>query len=674
MSKQRPVRQHEELTSDVSRGLSAWISRQLNRAFAVGLLLVTSVSIALAAAFFYVNSSEDETELGIYHRFKVATWAVDYLKWRSLGLTITVGNDEYKVQSGALAADEDVAERVAPIGNAYIRAFAVALFLSVFGFVAAYVALAKKGRGLSQEKLLRGGRLVEPKELQKSVNKVGASDIEIGPIAIPKGTEVQHSLVTGAPGVGKSVLISQILDRVADRGESAIVYDKTGDFVAKYFDPSRGDVILNPLDSRCPAWTPWEELRHPADSLRLAKSLIPDGSGEGAYFHSSAQGILAAGLREMERRGTRDIAELLRLVVTGTHSELEKLIGVSPAAAALREGNEKALASILSTAGTYTEALQWLPASGEAFSIRGFVEEIDGRTGRRPWLFLTSREDFHQTLRPLLGCWIEAAAAAILSLQAKSDRRIWMSLDELPSLGKLSSVQTLLAQGRKYGAAAVLGLQSLAQVREIFGRDGAEALSGLASTRVVFRAPDADSAAWLSRELGERDSEEMKESYRTELEGAGSSTLAAQRETRPLVLPTEIQQLQNLHAYIRLPGDLPISLIQLTPKDRPTVARHFEPASVELTVFAEMERRAAARKAAKVAEEPTEQAEPPAPSQPDAQPVAPTALAVAVTESVSSVPVAPWELDSAPDGTSDADPFADVVPPKKDPFSSGGLL
>lgn len=662
MKKQGPVRQHQELTSDISRGLSAWVSRQVSRAFAIGLLLMVSIFVAVSVAVIYVNSTENETDLDLYHSYKIATFAVDYLDWRSLGLTISVGDKKYKVLAGSLAGDEAISNRVEPIADAYSFAIFSALLVSGFLFWAIYYALAKKGRGLSQEKLIRGGQLVEPKELRKCVDKIGASDIEIGPVPIPRGSEVQHSLITGAPGVGKSVLICQLLDQVSARGETAIVYDKSGDFVAKYYDASRGDVILNPLDARCPAWTPWAELKHPADSMRLARSLIPEGSGEGAYFHSSAQGIFAAGLREMERRGTRDIPELLRLVVTGTHDELQKLIGVSSAAAALREGNEKALASILSTAGTYTESLQWLPAMGETFSVRDFIENIDHAEGRRPWLFLTSREDFHETLRPLLSCWIEAAAAAILSLKADPTRRIWLTLDELPSLGKLDAVQTLLAQGRKYGAAAVLGLQSLAQARDIFGRDGAEALSGLASTRVVFRAPDADSAAWLSRELGERDSEEMKESYRTELEGAGSSTLAAQRETRPLVMPTEIQQLQNLHAYLRLPGDLPVSLIQLTPKDRPTVAKHYEPAMVEGTVFAEMERRATS-------------------SQVTPEKVTP------IKETVESNPVEEIEpVVNVPapgpalliDTCSDVDdPFANIklgADKDSDPFNSGGLL
>lgn len=588
-------RQHEELSSNVSRGFFAWMSRQLNQAFALALLFVVTTVLALVISIFRVFATVDDTELQLFHRYKIAQAAVELLKWDSLGVPVTFEGKRYKLTAGALYRDRVIAERVAPVGDEYKSAFLFWFVLSVFVYGSAVYIFSRKGRKLAEDNLLRGGQLVDAGELAKAVKKAGkASAVKVGAVPLPEGAEVQHMLVSGAPGAGKSVLISSILDEVANRGESAIIYDKTGDFVARFYDESRGDVILNPLDERCPYWNPWEEISHPADALRLARSLIPDATGEGAYFHSSAQSLLAAGLREMSRQGNADLCELLRLVITGSRDELATLVGHTSAAAALREGNEKALASILSTVGTYTEGLQWLPATnnGQAFSIRRFVESVDKIEGRRPWLFLTSREDFHETLRPLLACWVEAAAAAVLSLQAKLDRRVWVLLDELPTLGKLEAVQKLLAQGRKYGVAGVLGLQSQAQAREIFGRDGAEALSGLVSTRVAFRAPDADTAAWLSRELGERDVEELRESYRGDTGDPSTNNLASSRETRPVVMATEIQQLPNLAAYVRLPGDLPVARVSLQYKNRPQVAEHFVAADVARSVFAEMEQRA----------------------------------------------------------------------------------
>jgi DNA helicase HerA-like ATPase len=58
----------------------------------------------------------------------------------------------------------------------------------------------------------------------------------------------------GDTGSGKSTAIRQLLRQVQERGESAIVYDPAMDFVGEFYDPKRGDLILNPLDARCPYW------------------------------------------------------------------------------------------------------------------------------------------------------------------------------------------------------------------------------------------------------------------------------------------------------------------------------------------------------------------------------------------------------------------------------------
>ena len=52
----------------------------------------------------------------------------------------------------------------------------------------------------------------------------------------------------GDTGTGKSSLIRQLLQQVADRDEAAIVYDPALEFTPQFYRPERGDRILNPLD------------------------------------------------------------------------------------------------------------------------------------------------------------------------------------------------------------------------------------------------------------------------------------------------------------------------------------------------------------------------------------------------------------------------------------------
>ncbi|HLH10098.1 MAG TPA: type IV secretion system DNA-binding domain-containing protein [Terriglobales bacterium] len=73
-----------------------------------------------------------------------------------------------------------------------------------------------------------------------------------------KKAEAQHMQIIGDTGTGKSALMFQALRQVRSRGDSAIVYDPAREFVKRFYDPARGDVILNPLDKRCPYWGPAE--------------------------------------------------------------------------------------------------------------------------------------------------------------------------------------------------------------------------------------------------------------------------------------------------------------------------------------------------------------------------------------------------------------------------------
>ena len=113
-------------------------------------------------------------------------------------------------------------------------------------------------------------------------------------LRIPARAEAQHMQIIGDTGAGKSALMFQVLRQVRSRGDSAIVYDPAREFVKRFYDPKRGDVILNPLDKRCPYWGPAEELRSRSEAKALAASLFqPPQDKKGEFFIESPQKIFA---------------------------------------------------------------------------------------------------------------------------------------------------------------------------------------------------------------------------------------------------------------------------------------------------------------------------------------------------------------------------------------------
>jgi hypothetical protein len=76
------------------------------------------------------------------------------------------------------------------------------------------------------------------------------------------------------------------------------VYDPALEFTSRFYDAARGDVILNPLDKRCPYWGPSEELRRSSEADALAVSLFQQPQDrKGEFFVEIPQQIFAYLLR-----------------------------------------------------------------------------------------------------------------------------------------------------------------------------------------------------------------------------------------------------------------------------------------------------------------------------------------------------------------------------------------
>jgi Type IV secretion-system coupling protein DNA-binding domain len=91
--------------------------------------------------------------------------------------------------------------------------------------------------------------------------------------------ETKHFKIIGTTGTGKSTAIRELLARAVARGDRAIIADPDGSYARHFYDPARGDVILNPFDRRAARWDLFAEIIEPHDADHLARSLIPDYDG-----------------------------------------------------------------------------------------------------------------------------------------------------------------------------------------------------------------------------------------------------------------------------------------------------------------------------------------------------------------------------------------------------------
>ncbi|MHB1565147.1 MAG: type IV secretion system DNA-binding domain-containing protein [Acidiferrobacter sp.] len=391
--------------------------------------------------------------------------------------------------------------------------------------------------------------------------KPASDQITIGGIPIDRDVEPQHFLLTGAPGTGKTVVAEAVLDAIRERGQRCVCYDSTGEFVAHYYRPDH-DAILSPIDSRSALWSPWAEGTDAYAYENVAAALIPDGTGENQFWAQAARAIFRAVLAS-----TTDLASLIDRIFAADQELL--LACLQAQGLAGLAGPAQMLASSRGECATYVQPLSYLPNPGNnPFSIRDWIKKDSGDS----WLFVSSRADSHRSIRPLISMWIGLAVQSAMSLPPSRDRRLWFILDELPTLQKLPSLDLLLAGGRKYGAAALLGVQTVAQVRDGYGRDAASAILSHPSTRLSLRVGDHETADHLSKSIGDRHTIRKVASEST----SGGSSTGEQHAIEASVLPSEILSLPNLVGYLRVANDPIIKKIRLQPVDRKQIAAPYE--------------------------------------------------------------------------------------------------
>jgi type IV conjugative transfer system coupling protein TraD len=434
----------------------------------------------------------------------------------------------------------------------------------------------RKGIQRKNQRFIRGNKIVEPSELKKFLhkNKV-ASDLKINDLPLVKDSEVQHFLVHGTVGTGKSQLIMKLLDALRKRGDRVIVYDKGCALVPHYFDEAR-DVILNPFDGRCPNWDIWLEAPCDSDFENMAESLIPMQGESDPFWVNAARTVFSSVASTMRHDPERSLEKLLSLLLTAEFSSLETYLRDTPAATLVSSKIEKTAISIRSVITTYLKFLITLTGLNQqnkaAFSIRDFLLAKDNPG----WLFISSNGEQHKALKPLISMWIAMASLNLLSLTPDRERRIWFICDELPSLHKLPLLGETIAEIRKFGGCFLLGMQSFSQLTKVYGASGARELFDLLNTRFFFRSSSSEMAKLVANELGEEDIEESRENYSY---GANSIrdgiSLSNQRLTRPIVSYPEILELKDLHCFLRLPGEYPITKLSLILEKRPERATGF---------------------------------------------------------------------------------------------------
>jgi len=359
-------------------------------------------------------------------------------------------------------------------------------------------------------------------------------------VRVPREREAMHFLIVGDSGTGKSAAIRQVLSQIWERGETAIVYDPALEYVPQFYRESRGDVILNPLDARCPFWMPSDEAPHQAEALTVAASLFPERGWENRFFVDAPRKIFAhlVNLKPTPEQLTHWMCH---------EQEIDARVQGTEMWAMIHSTAPNQRSGVLGSLNMVADAFSLLPAERETkrrWSAYQWSQE------RRGWLFLTSKPTMRERLQPLLSLWLDLLVLRLMNEGGNGAKKTWFVLDEVATLQRLPQLTTAITESRKSNCPMVLGFQGKAQVETLYGHI-AEAMLSQPATKLFFKTSEPHASEWISKSIGEIEVERFRESRTRGVFPHKRENEQREITREPLVMASEIGGLEPLHGYLK---------------------------------------------------------------------------------------------------------------------------
>ena len=401
-----------------------------------------------------------------------------------------------------------------------------------------------------------------------------ATAITLAGFPLTREDEVKHFKVIGTTGTGKSTAIQELLGAALARGDRAVIADPDGGYLRRFYNPARGDVILNPFETGSARWDLFGEINDHYDVDQLARALIPDHGGPDRSWQGYARTFFSAVTSQSHAAGNRDLRELYRLLVVARTAEIKELVGGTAAQPFLEEHNGRMFDSIRSVTSSAVRALDYVARQrSDPIAVREWVRGAAPDDTRKSCsggvLFLPYKAGQIAALGSTISAWMRLAIFEAMNREER-DQRLWFVVDELDALGQIDGLKDALARVRKFGGRCVLGFQSVAQVSSTYGNGEAQTIVENCGNTLILRCAGSEhggTSRFASGLIGER------EVLRTSISRSRRSTEILPAVTRSehlsvesAVMSSEIEQLPDLTGYLKIASRKDWLRVGLTPQ------------------------------------------------------------------------------------------------------------
>lgn len=565
-----PISRQREGFQNFTRGAEIWLHQ--TRMMFSSMLMILAAALAIGFVGIYVGIMSWASKDEMYYSQKYMEASFKGFIFPETGkVTLLIDGHEMEVSPGTAKEVARPFKEMA-IWKIYVLSM-IGLLICGVSFFVLILSLTKYGGRKMKDDHLRGGKLTTGDELKNQLlEKNEASPYSMAGVPLRKNSETLHCLVTGATGTGKSVAILEMLDQIRSQGKRAAVYDPTGKITETFYRPGK-DIILNPLDARCPRWTPWNEIRASYDYLNIVEGLIPLPHGMSEpFFPLAGRQLLEDTCIKLAEAGRMTNKALYESMAIEEIDKIYAMLKGTAGAAYIAPKTEKTGHNIRMVVINALTSFRFLRDDGENFSLRNWLEKEDDDS----WLFISAKETQKTALKPLISLWVSILIRYAMDLKPVYEPRLWLVIDELAGLHKLETLELGLTNLRKYGVPMLNGVQQFSQLIEIYGPQVAKTIISMSQTKLVLRVGDGDTAEVLARLFGKAEIDEKEETYSYGLNSQRDGvSVFARRQMREIVMPSEILTLPDLTGYLAIPGDYPVAKVSYTYRNREEIASGF---------------------------------------------------------------------------------------------------
>lgn len=377
-----------------------------------------------------------------------------------------------------------------------------------------------------------------------------------GDLALTEEMFYRHIGIAGGTGSGKSTLMRSILSHARALGHAAVLNDPKGEFFEEFYRPGR-DWVIDIGSEDGAHFTLEREARNEAEATAWAKAFYPGGGGsQNSFFLEGTRRIFAYLIAQHnvfnDPKSPATCARVAEWVSNPEEQLVARLMG-SEFMSTISKAKEQS-AGFFGHLASIGASLRMMQPAGEGyreFCVREWCERR--ALGEDPgWIFMTGTKMTEDANMPIQTAMMQMLIVGCQTSQGAESRPVVFLLDEVAtSFRRIPELVKGMATMRSARGCMVLGLHDMAQLIDLYGREGATTIMDQASTLFTFGTNDPETWNYMERRIGRREISRLTEQRPMHLiDGHNRArNWGMQIVTEPVVMGEQIENLPIYEGY-----------------------------------------------------------------------------------------------------------------------------